>query len=277
MGCALFALHDVNILFLSKSGVCRFMDEESHGDPVEPRNGAAVEVVDLEEDERFSENFSENFFRSMLHDGQDTDAFAPPQLDSISEGTLGDWDTSLVETNCVRQEDKAVSKRDYESLLMTARLSAIEDDQLKLPWESGIFKSIFSDDSMVSLLPTQVLSVPGDVLCGPSQEGASSSGAMPEPKQFAWLSRDIVLPIHICAIKVLPDRDFLQELDVLWVHAVDKWLRVFEILGYSGLLGEALASELCLPGGGRSREMVRDSMGIKSPRTAIKRAQTGHC
>ena len=130
------------------------------------------------------------------------------------------------------------------------------------------------EKKMVSLLPTQVLSVPGDVLCGPSQEGASSSGAMPEPKQFAWLSRDIVLPIHICAIKVLPDRDFFEELDALWVHAVNKWLRIFEILGYSGLLGEALASELCLPDGGRSREMVRDSMGIKSPRTAIKRAQT---
>ena len=255
-------------------GCLEIMDEESHVEPVEPSNGAAVEVVDLEEEECLSETFSEKFFQSMLQDGQNTDAFDHPQLDSISEGTLGDWDTSLVETNVVRQEDKAVSKRDYESLLMTARRSAIEDDQLKLPWESGIFKSIFSDDSMVSLLPTQVLSVPGEVLCGPSQEGSSSSGAMPEPKPLAWLSRDIVLPIHICAIKVLPDRDFFQELDVLWSHAVDKWLRIFEILGYSGLLGDALASELCLEDGGRSREMVRDSMGIKSPRTAIKRAQT---
>ena len=168
MGCALSALHDVNILFSSLSGVFQVMDEGSHLDPVEPSNRAAVEVVDLEEDERLSESFSEKFFQSMLQDGQNTDASAPPQLDNISEGTLGDWDTSLVETNVVRQEDKAVSKRDYESLLMTARLSAIEDDQLKLPWESGIFKSIFSDDPIVSLLPTQVLSVPGDVLCGPS-------------------------------------------------------------------------------------------------------------
>ena len=80
--------------------------------------------------------------------------------------------------------------------------------------------------------------------------------------------------IHTCALKALPDRDFFQELDALWVHAVDKWLRIFEILGYPGLLGEPLASEICLPDGGKSREMVRDSMGIKSPRTAIKRAQT---
>ena len=157
---------------------------------------------------------------------------------------------------------------------MTARLSAMADGQLKLPWESGIFKSIFDDDSTVSLLPAQVLSVPGDVLCVPSFEGASSSSVVHEPKQFSWLSRDIVLPIHTCAIKVLPDRDFFQELDALWVHAVDKSLRIFEILGYPGLLGETLALETCSPDGGKSREMVRDSMGIKSPRTAIKRAQT---
>ncbi len=155
---------------------------------------------------------------------------------------------------------------------MTARLSVMEDEQLKLPWESGIFKSIFDDDSTVSLLPAQVLSVPGDVLCAPSFEGASSSSVVPEPKQFSWLSRDVVLPIHTCAIKVLPDRDFFQELDALWLHAVDKWLRIIEILGYPGLLGDAL--ETCSPDGGKSREMVRDSMGIKSPRTAIKRAQT---
>ena len=250
------------------------MEDESPLDPVEPRNGAPVEVIDSEDGERLSESFSENFFRSMLQDGHNSDAFVPPQLDNISEGTLGDWDTSLVESKVARQEDKAVSKRDYESLVMTARISAIEDDQLKLPWESGIYKSIFSDDPIVSLLPTQVLTVPGDVGCGPPQEASSSSGAVSEPKPLAWLSRDVALPIHICAIKVLPDNDFFQELDVLWSRAIDKWLRIFEILGYPGLLGDALATELCLEDGGRSRDMVRDSMGIKSPRTAIKRAQT---
>ncbi len=49
---------------------------------------------------------------------------------------------------------------------------------------------------------------------------------------------------------------------------------IFEILGYPGVLGESISLEMYSPDGGRSREMVRDSMGIKSPRTAIKRAQT---
>ena len=71
---------------------------------------------------------------------------------------------------------------------------------------------------------------------------------------------------------LLKCRDFFQELEILWEHAIDKWLRVFEILGYPGLLGELLLMELQQPEGGRTRPMIRDAMGIKSPRTAIKRA-----
>ena len=95
---------------------------------------------------------------------------------------------------------------------------------------------------------------------------------MLEPKQLSWLSRDVALPIHACAIKVLPDRDFFQELDIFWVHAVDKWLRVFDSW-ISWFVGR-VTLVVGLPDGGKSCAMVRGSMGIKSPRTAIKRAQT---
>ena len=56
-----------------------------------------------------------------------------PRADELGEGTLGGWDTSLVQHSVDTKNDTAVSKRDYESLLMTARISALEDDQLKLP------------------------------------------------------------------------------------------------------------------------------------------------
>ena len=249
---------------------CSYMEEDFISEPAEPRNGGAVEVVNLVEEDAEEEDF----FQSMLGGEQDAGSFPSPQFENLSQGSLGDCDTSLVDTIRDRQKDSAVSKRDYESLLMTARLSAIEDDQLKLPWESGIFKSIFDDEPTVSLLPAQVLSVPGDLFCVPSLEGASSSSVVPEPKQLPWASRDVELPIHTCAIEVLPDLDFFQELDSLWVRATDKWLRIFEILGFPGVLGESLALETQSLDGGKSREMVRDSMGIKSPRTAIKSAQT---
>ena len=249
-----------------------FHMEEEHHEPPVPSDGIPVEVVDL--------TAAVGPFQSMLSDGHDAidsdhSHLHTPRVDELSEGTLGGWDTSLVQHSVDTKIDKAVSKRDYESLLMTARISALEDDQLKLPWESGVFKAIFSDEPTISLLPTQVLSVPSDVLAVPPNEGASSSDvAPPEPKQLAWMSRDVALPIHSCAVKVLPDRDFFQELDMLWYRAVDKWLRIFEILGYPGLLGDSILIELSQADGGNSREMVRDSMGIKSPRTAIKRAQT---
>ena len=106
-----------------------------------------------------------------------------------------------------------------------------------------------------------------------SGDQAASSGE-PEPKVLSWLHRDVELPIHACAVKVLPDRDFFQELEVLWVRAIDKWLNVFEILGYPGALGDAVFLELQQDENPNHRAMVRDSLGLKSPRTALKRAQS---
>ncbi len=91
---------------------------------------------------------------------------------------------------------------------MTARLSLMEDQQLKLSWATGVLRTILDDDSEFTLLPAQVLSVPGDVLCGSLADGSASSSVAPAPKQQSWLSRDITLPIHACSIKVLLDRDF---------------------------------------------------------------------
>ena len=143
-----------------------FHMEEEHHEPPVPSDGIPVEVVDL--------TAAVGPFQSMLFDGHDAidsdhSHLHTPRVDELSEGTLGGWDTSLVQHSVDTKIDKAVSKRDYESLLMTARISALEDDQLKLPWESGVFKAIFSDEPTISLLPTQVLSVPGDVLARSSE------------------------------------------------------------------------------------------------------------
>ena len=245
------------------------MEEDDFLEPPGPRNVPVVEVVDLEEPE-FDQDDS---FQAWL-DNLDVNVAPTSVADGVSDGTCADWDTSLVEQNVAERVDKPVSKRDYESLLLSARLSSLDDQQLKLPWESGVMTSIFGDDPLVSLLPQQVLSLSGDEVVNPMADMASASGELPEPKQFSWLSRDVTVPLHACSVKVLPDRDFFQELDALWIHAVDKWLRTFEILGYPGLLGDALLAELGMPDGGRARELVRDALGIKSPRTAIKRAQT---
>ena len=92
------------------------MDEERH-EPSVPSDGLAVDAVDL--------TAPVQMFQSFLQNGQAvSESGSPrlhtPQFDDISEGSLGGWDTSLVENIRDEKDDKAVSKREYESLLMTA-------------------------------------------------------------------------------------------------------------------------------------------------------------
>ena len=86
------------------------MDEERH-EPSVPSDGLAVDAVDLTADD----TEPVQMFQSFLQNGQ-----AVSEFDDISEGSLGGWDTSLVENIRDEKDDKAVSKREYESLLMTA-------------------------------------------------------------------------------------------------------------------------------------------------------------
>ena len=82
-----------HFVFESKWGVS-FMEDDFHADPVEPSIVAAVEVVNLVEDDVEREDF----FQSLLRGGQDAASFPSPQLDNLPEGTFVERDTSLVET-----------------------------------------------------------------------------------------------------------------------------------------------------------------------------------
>ena len=82
------------------------------------------------------------------------------------------------------------------------------------------------------------------------------------------------MPFYSFAIRVLPDRDALDETEKVWLVALSKWHQVFEILSYPGELGRVILQELVTGGHADSSGALRDSLGIKSPRTAVKRAQT---
>ena len=66
----------------------------------------------------------------------------------------------------------------------------------------------------------------------------------------------------------------MEEMDKLWRQAIYKWRQVFEILGYPGALGVALLQEQLGSSPDECSTVLRDSLGIKSPRTAYKRVQT---
>ena len=85
---------------------------------------------------------------------------------------------------------------------------------------------------------------------------------------------DIVLPFYSFAVKVLPDRDIFAEDTLLCDKALQKWLQVFEVLGFPGTFGFSVLAEQAHGATGTQSDALRVALGIKSPRTAVKRAQT---
>ena len=88
------------------------------------------------------------------------------------------------------------------------------------------------------------------------------------------ISQELKLPFYSYAIKVLPDRNALEETEKVWSHALFKWQQIFEVLGYPGQLGREILQEQVDSNLNADSMALRDSLGIKSPRTALKRAQT---
>ena len=119
--------------------------------------------------------------------------------------------------------------------------------------------------------------VPGEYLF-PSQSQAAGHDDVELMEQSMHprelIATDTTLPFYSFAVRVLPDRDALEEDRKLWLHALYKWQQVFEILNYPGTVGKALLQEQLATDPDERSAVLRDSLGIKSPRTAIKRAQT---
>ena len=67
---------------------------------------------------------------------------------------------------------------------------------------------------------------------------------------------------------------FLRRTLCFGTKPYQKWLQVFEVLGFPGTLGFSLLAEQAHGAAGAQSDALRDALGIKSPRTAIKRAQT---
>ena len=77
----------------------------------------------------------------------------------------------------------------------------------------------------------------------------------------------------ICSgvLKARTDEDAEDEKQRLWVTALNKWLLVLRLVDFSGTVGSAVQSA----GSEEARHsIIRDVLGTRSPRTAIKRADS---
>eukprot|EP00435_Cladocopium_sp_Y103_P011588 s4854_g3.t1 len=172
--------------------------------------------------------------------------------------------------------DVALSKSDYNRALFEARLATVGESGFKMPWETGVMGQIFGDADD-SIFPSVVPPVPAEYFSvafpdSTASDGGDELGEIVSAKQC--VQSELTMPFYSLAVRVLPDRDLHAELDALWHSALQKWYQVFEILCFPGPVGNALFREQLSLEVGQDSVVLRDSLGIKSPRTAIKRAQT---
>ena len=221
-------------------------------------------------------------------DAQDSEVFAvnTPACDFATgdlleqkiadEASCVDADDIPVQSAAKISVDPVVSRAEYNRILFEARMNSASDLEMKMPWETRIMKQIFDSDDD-SIFPATVPAMPSDYFFiapapGGSSEGLGSSSDRAAVKSL--VREDLALPFYSFAVKVLPDRDLFMEETLLWNKAVKTWLQIFEILGFPGVLGATLFAEQVGLESELQSQVLRDTLGIKSPRTAIKRGQT---
>ena len=206
---------------------------------------------------------------SSQQDGYDVgDLFGAQTV--TSQGYVDTADVEEAKPQQSTGGDVAVPIADYNRILFEARLQGLGDAELKMPWETGVMREIFCDDddafTSTGFFPFEYLGIE----MGQASDAASASTEIAKSS----VDTKLELPCYSFAVKVRPDLDFQAMTDALWIKSISKWNQVFEVLCFPGELGNALEFE-CLYGDGPEHGVVlRDALGIKSPRTAIKRAQT---
>ena len=190
-------------------------------------------------------------------------------LDAIQSDAEG-FESHIGLTQPASCVDTPFSRADVNKALFEARLQSLGDTELKYPWESGVMGDIFSETNDAAGIPT----LPAEYLCFTDQLDSTTTASAPQSASQKAAGRSLELPFYSFAIKVKPDKDMFAEQEVLWTRAIDKWLQVFEVLGFPGQLGAALENELHFADPTEHGLVLRDALGVKSPRTAAKRAQT---
>ena len=138
-----------------------------------------------------------------------------------------------------------------------------------LPWESGVFATIFgsNDDFLASNLASCPL--PPDL--EDAQPTESSVDALTGVSSRI-LKRDRTDCIFSQVVKLKRDVDHLTAIEESWTKALKKWHTVLACACYTGLVGAAVRD--AVSDGRDYGSILRDVFGNKSPRTANKRAST---
>ena len=103
---------------------------------------------------------------------------------------------------------------------------------LKLPWESGVFGTIFGDE-MLSL-PSAVDVTPQPSI--PDTSAELSEQLAKSSHVAASVKRPADVPLHAAVMTDISDVDALMEEEQLCETAISKWHFIFETTEWSGLM-----------------------------------------
>lgn len=164
-----------------------------------------------------------------------------------------------------------MSQDQYDKALFQARRSIVSDSDLRLPWETGVFASIFSDQSVDVPGPVNTFLQPS--FASDFQQFQTIVSSRVDPRM--QLKRTMDDSIHTQVLSTLRDVDAKQIESDLWETAISKWQMIFQLVGHPGPNGERLKmASLEQDPKTLERAIIRDVLGVKSPRTASKRADS---
>ena len=177
---------------------------------------------------------------------------------------VDDWNDAAVNFAGTAVDDLHVFSFDVYHIALDRAWQSLEPaPQLKLPWETGVWKHIFETSERSSTVTLPVLTRPAvaplpDVL--PEQFPATKSRRISAEPQ-AW--QQVVMASDVASWQELHE----AKLDV----ALKRWYDVVIMFPTSFLLVAQLAE---LPTLGEQMSMMRDVLGSRSPLTLLKRVNS---
>ena len=135
----------------------------------------------------------------------------------------------------------------------------------KLPWEVGIMATIFGEGDPYGLPSLPVVAAP-DV--GGMAEIKSNEVEEDEPTALP-----ANMPLYSKHIKALTDRDYDASIALTWTRALATWLAIIQSSSYQSSVGRHVEHLLEQKDRESALQCIRDACGVRSPKTALKRAQ----
>lgn len=169
-------------------------------------------------------------------------------------------------------DDSAVTSEFYQRALQEAHFMNARNRAGQLPWESGVFSTIFADGSDVDFFLTQSDPLPGSSLAPVTIPDREMQIDVDPPLMTAKNKRGGDVRIFTGVVKSLSDKDFDEQIEQLWNRALNKWLVIFSCMSYSGVVGKEI--EKLIWAGADPIPVLRDVLGVKAPKTVNKRAGT---